>query len=219
MAGVLYREQVFTLTRTVGCTLNFTQGQTALGRSFSQLFYLEKSVLLCKVLGTFLELQQLYLCSPSEHSGVESVNSNSALKVLLHSQILPDVHLTSDPDVFHLILALESGEVLKLAFKQGVPFNEAGKTFYLGKNSYCFGDFAPTAFSLTHSGDQDEVCFGLQSGGVALAQLPQAPLEASVPVLTRTEVPPPSTLTMKVFELLKRPELDPALRVGSVGAT
>ncbi|CAG9316144.1 unnamed protein product [Blepharisma stoltei] len=212
MAGVTYKEEIISKPTYDLDVLDYFKSSSSHlnseGESWSQVFYLEASLLLIKVSGSEVELEQIFwavnedLESVFQPDEIKNLEESMMLKIILPSALLRNIGIHVNSDFFALYMATVEGKVYKFCFKQNWPFLKSRRNF-LGMAGYSLDNIEPVSFCLIASGEEDDVCFGLANGSLCFALLPPPVADHYTKPIQITEIGPPSNL-LKAFSNMLR---------------
>lgn len=218
MAGIAYKEEVLSYETDSEIALNFSESiEESQELSWSQIIYLKSSVLICKVFGSTLLLEQLFFTYPrSDEVTIQSIEKSKKIRLNLQGLIVPQLATSMSEEVFNIFIATSKGLVYKLTFNQDTGFNDNSNIKEFG--AYVLEELFPCSFTLISMNDDEyEFCMGLENGNLCFASFPA--------VLTGEYICPNKVFQVKVKTNLiksikdyvfRRPLIDKTIRIANV---
>lgn len=218
MAGIAYKEELLQFGTVETTLMNYSDDLPGLGAlDWAQSFYLENSLLLCKVHSSIIILEQLFFCTGEDTTEIAlSIENSKKLQIVLPSPAVPQLCLTCDQDFYSLFIATSEEKIFKFTFFQGYGFSSDKHLKEMG--GYMLDGVFPKCFSLLRTGVDDcDVCIGLSSGGICFVSLPGiSNSEYQVPSKIVVIGAPTSILKTLTQFVRKRNSQETVLRVASM---
>ena len=173
MAGIAYKEEVLSYETDSEIHLNFSESvEESSELSWSQIIYLKSSVLVCKVFGSTLILEQLFFIYPtSDQDTNKSIEKSKKIRLTLQGLIVPQLAFVMSEENFTIFIATSKSYVYKLTFNQDTGFTDNSNIKESG--GYILEQLFPCSFALiSMNEDEYEFCMGLENGNLCFASFP-----------------------------------------------
>lgn len=170
-----------------------------------------------------MELEQLFFSSIEDietqlqRDEIQNFEESLKLKIVLPSDLIRDINMFCDQEIFCLFMATTDGKIYKFKFKQNWPFTKSRRNF-IGVSGYTL-DVNPVSFCVLKVGAEDDICIGSSNGSLHFASLPQSNADQYTKPLQITEIGPPSNLIKAFSNMLRQQvKIEFILRVASMRA-
>ena len=204
MAGIAYKEEILSFGADEIILMNYSEDLPGLGCfDWAQTFYLESSLLVCKVYSSNIIIEQLFFCAPEDRTEVLlSIESSKKLRIVLPAPAVPNLGLCCDHETFSLFIATSQEKIFKFTFFQGWGFSN---NHLKEMGGYMLDGISPRCFSLLGLGDQEfDVCIGLANGGICFISLPPASNSEYIVPTKITEIGAPTSILKALTQFVRK---------------
>jgi hypothetical protein len=184
--GVQFIEELLLLEVSDYHVLKFTDSlsNSILGNlQWGQSCYLDSSLLVCRVKGNMLDIQQLFTHStipdpPSrlQKYQLDALESVPTLRFIFKQPIVPNLDFLIEQETYTIYIATTDGSIYKLEFQQNIPFTFNNTEYLQGYSCYLVPNCSATSFCLLRQSKEaenikDVVCLGTETGSYFVATL------------------------------------------------
>lgn len=183
--GVQFIEELLPIEVSDYHVLRFTEdssNQILGNQQWSQTCYLNSSLLICRVKGNMLDIQQLFThCNIPEPTSnlqkyqLDALESAPTLRFIFKQPIVPNLDFLIESEIYTLYVATSDGSIFKLEFQQNIPFT-SNNEYLKGYNCYLVPNCQATSVCLLRQGKEadsikDVICLGTENGSYFVATL------------------------------------------------